>query len=192
MISKYIVGKAIQYEVLEESERELYEVSFSTMLFCGLNWGTLLVFGALQRCFLGCLLFITLYIPLRIFSGGLHLSTRIRCYCFSLLVFYIMLKVYKHLLFKSTIYNMLLILSIAAIAILSPRDDKKKPLTINERKRNKRIVLLILLIETVFIIIFRFFNSDVAYFFSSFVFVLMLVQLLLGEIRNIALNSLVL
>ena len=192
MISKYIVRKAIQYEVVEESERELYEVSFSTMLFCGLNWGTLLIFGAFQRCLLGCLLFMTLYIPLRIFSGGLHLSTRFRCYCFSLLVFFIMLKIYKHLLFKSTIYNMLLFLSIPVIALLSPKDDKKKPLAIRERKRNKRIVLLILLIETVLIIIFRFFNSDASFYFSSFVFVLMLVQLLLGEIRNIALNSFVL
>lgn len=188
MISNYIISKAIQYEIIKESEKQLYEISLSTLLFSGLNWGTLLAFGVFHGCLRGCLLFMVTYIPLRVFSGGLHLSTKVRCYCFSLLVFFCMIKLYEQRLYESTTYEIVLIVSVLVIAILSPKEDKKKPLSIREHARNKKIVLLILICEIILILIFRFLGRFNAFFFSSFSFVLMLMQLLLGEIRSVVLS----
>lgn len=184
MISSYIVAKAIEYGVISLSDKELYEISFTSLFFSLLTWGTLLVLGLLQKCFLGCLIFMAAYIPLRVFSGGFHLSTRPRCYMFSLFVFELMIIVYSHGLFNNAIYNIWTLISFPIIVIMSPVEDKKKPLYPNERIRNKKIVYLILFIQGAVLLLLKSKAYTSAFFFVSFAPVLMVVQLVLGWIKN--------
>lgn len=170
--------------MIEPTDKELYRVSFSTMFFCALNWGTLLTMGVLFKCISGCLIFMVSYIPLRIFSGGLHLSTKTRCYCFSIVIFSAMIALYRFELYLNIVYYILIIASFPLIALLAPGEDKNKPLLSTERTRNKRIVVGILLIEAIVLVALHQNGADNIIFFPSFSLVLMLFQLILGEIRN--------
>lgn len=185
MISDYLVAKAVEYQVIEPNDTELYRVSFSTMLFSALNWSTLLVMGLLLRCEIGCLIFMAFYIPLRIFSGGLHLATKRRCYCFSVFVFSLMIAIFRLSLYDSVVYDIMLIVSFPLIAVLSPGEDRNKPLSESEKRRNKKIVFFILIIEATALIIAKGIGAGPeAFFFISFAQVLMLFQLVSGKIRN--------
>lgn len=184
MISSYIVSKAIEYGVISLSDKELYEISFTSLFFSLLTWGTLLVLGILQNCFWGCLIFMASYIPLRVFSGGFHLSTRPRCYMFSLFIFELMIVAYSHELFSNAIYDIWTLTSFPIIAIMSPVEDKKKPLYQNERIRNKKIVYLILAVEAAALLLLKSRAYTSAFFFVSFAPVLMVLQLVLGWIKN--------
>ena len=76
-LTNRIVDLAIEYEVVDQEEKETYLVATELLLFSALTWGTLLLMGALCGQLTGCLIFLAFHLPVRIFAGGFHQKTRI-------------------------------------------------------------------------------------------------------------------
>lgn len=189
MMAKYLALKAVECKLISQDEGEMYGLAFSTLLFSFITWGTLLVLGLVQNCLLGCIVFIAAYLPLRVFSGGFHLSTKPRCYCFSLAVFVALLSIYSTELYTNTLYLICLLLAFPIIFFMAPQEDKNKPLCPVERSRNKKIVCFILIAEGAALAGIYFARITVTFYFMSFAQILMAFQLVLGKLRNTMLEK---
>lgn len=113
-------------------------------------------FGLIFKCVTESIVFFVCYSMLRMFCGGFHASTETRCFIISF--FSIGISILLIAFFENHNYTLTLILLtiISAIisSLLSPIDNKSKPLTINEKKRIHTIAVLIIVIFSVLIILF--------------------------------------
>ena len=124
---------------ISKDEEELYEYAAKVMVHGIINIAiTILIgilFGMLKEC---VCLFITFFI-LRKFTGGLHASKYIYCLISSIVLMIFSLFIIKYLEQNSyhTLFLGILIVSTVLIWIFSPIDNKRKKLSIKDRKSTR-------------------------------------------------------
>lgn len=82
-----IVRIWIHLGLIPSADVSLYIWALDYLFFNLLTWGTLLFLGFVFNCVPRCLLFLILYLPLRIYAGGFHAKTKIGCYLISAFTF---------------------------------------------------------------------------------------------------------
>ncbi|MDE7390500.1 MAG: accessory gene regulator B family protein, partial [Lachnospiraceae bacterium] len=108
--------------------------TFTIALICGELWQTVV--------------FMFAYIPLRIYAGGYHAKTPLRCYIYSNALIFAVLLIIKFLPLGNFICGSLSLISGAIIFFLSPIEAANKPLDDKEKtvyRLRVRIILAILL-----------------------------------------------
>lgn len=131
--------------------------------------GTLLFLGFVFNCVPRCLLFLILYLPLRIYAGGFHAKTKIGCYLISAFTFLFVVLYpadttihFYHLVFPC--------ISTCIIYYFSPVSATNKPLDDLEALHYKKMARKILFSEILFfLLILLIFNTQITFaFFFSF------------------------
>ena len=91
------------------------------------------------------LLFLVAFIPLRTTAGGYHANSHLSCNIVFLSTF-VALECLGHLLLKYgsvILYLAIAVISLVTLLILSPSEAKSKPLTPEQRRRNRRRSLIL-------------------------------------------------
>lgn len=91
------------------------------------------------------LLFLVAFIPLRTTAGGYHANSHLSCNIVFLSTF-VALECLGHLLLKYgsvILYLAIAVISLVTLLILSPSEAKNKPLTPEQRRRNRRRSLIL-------------------------------------------------
>lgn len=86
------------------------------------NVSSVLIFEA----FLKIAVFMAAYIPLRIFVGGYHAKTSLRCYIFSVIMLIIVSIGMKYLSMAEWVYYAVLLAMALVMFVLSPVEDRNK------------------------------------------------------------------
>ena len=73
-----IVRIWIHLGLIPSADVSLYIWALDYLFFNLLTWGTLLFLGFVFNCVPRCLLFLILYLPLRIYAGGFHAKNKNR------------------------------------------------------------------------------------------------------------------
>lgn len=157
LTSKFI-NRLINNNIIKKEEAEIYSYGFKEMIFIILNLITTLFIGVLFNKVFEIILFMIMYIAIRVYAGGYHARTKLKCYMFSILMLTSVCYILKINLLQSKF--LVLILSIASsflILFLAPVEDENKPLDKIEIKiytkrtiRNLIIVFGILIIALIF------------------------------------------
>jgi accessory gene regulator B len=95
------------------------------------------------------LVFLVLFIPLRIFAGGYHAETRTACYVISVMIVFTVLSVLRHATSNLQIWMILILSSYSVIFFLSPRENVNKPLSTIEKKTYRIRSLILLNVECI-------------------------------------------
>lgn len=162
-------------------------------LYCyGMHQGVVLFFNLLTALFIGVLLdsvmevilYLTAYIPLRIYAGGYHAETPGRCYIFSVILITAILLAIRFFAISDVVCCIGMILSFAVIFIIAPMEDKNKPFTTKEQIFFKKQIRYLLFIETIFFIIACFISCTTLSTYIFAAFITMAFMLILGHIKN--------
>nr|WP_317360190.1 accessory gene regulator B family protein [uncultured Tyzzerella sp.] len=153
-----IISTLISNEIIKKEDKEIYSYGLKQMATTILNLITILVLGIIFNMVLESILFTLMYIPVRIYAGGYHCRTPLRCYLYSILQLILVLLALKiQLLTNPMIITIMSIISSIVILSLAPVEDENKPLDEIEIKvyekrtiRNLIIVLSILCITLIF------------------------------------------
>lgn len=142
-----VINEIIRYE-----EREIYSYGLHQGFLIIINIITTMLVGFLLGGFWEIIIFMVAYIPLRIYGGGYHARTQLRCYFFS-----IVLIVGALFLIKTIPITTLSILTISIIAgmtvyLLAPVEDKNKVLSDKENIIYRRKTRTILAIEILIVL----------------------------------------
>ena len=138
---KQLIDKAIYLKIVSSENREIYEYGITNLSYSLLVWSIFLLSAFLFGFFPSALFFLLTHIPLRIYAGGLHFSTRIRCFIASLFIFVVVL--FFPLAFSSfklcKAINPFIILGLIIILFFAPVEDPRKPLEISESLHHRKI-----------------------------------------------------
>ena len=179
------VNNLIVKGIIKDEDKEIYSYGFRQMLVIILNLFTVLVLGIIFNQLIESILFMITYIPIRVYAGGYHARTHIRCYIFSFIMLLVVLYILKIQLISALLTVLILtLISSFTIILLAPIEDENKPLDELETKiyskRAKRNLLLVILLLCLMLILNKF-NLATCICISLVCNIFMLI---LGKINN--------
>jgi len=155
-ISEKIVDSFVNDGIVKDDDRELYQYGVRQGFSLILNIVTTLIIGLLLNMVWQSAMFMLYYAPIRIYAGGYHAKTQLRCYVLSSIMVTIVLLAIKYFTFTDITCVVLLAISDLVIFLFSPTEDKNKPLDELEKKVYRKRTLVILTVDSVLICEFIF------------------------------------
>lgn len=148
-ISRYLVDRTIENDIISKDDEELYLYSFQSLIAHIASWMTLAILGVIFGCFWETVVFLVLFAPLRIYAGGFHQGSYLSCYISSLFLFVGIVAFCKLAADYVSVSAIIFSVAVSAVTVilLAPIADENKPLDADETKKYKKISRLILLGE---------------------------------------------
>ena len=169
---------------LTDEDKEIYLFGLIQGVIFLLNTFTALCIGMILNMLIEVIIYLVCFIPIRIFAGGYHAKTQVRCYIMSTVTTFVALRLIKFLQISNSIFEIVvLIISIIIIWNLSPSEDNNKPLTEEEYSIYKiKVRKLISIILGVLIFSFIINNQLILSSIQAAIFILSLV-IIIGAIK---------
>ena len=151
--AKILANYVIQKGTVKEDEREIYEYGFTIVMETVLCIIVCFAISLALHTFFEGLLFFVIFVPLRSYSGGLHLDNYWSCFSLSCLTFFIML-LGKY--FDCSIYVELIFFFLSEVIVfnLYPVENINRAIDADEDKQFKKRLKQFLVIDGTMAIIF--------------------------------------
>lgn len=170
-LSDNLAKKAVDLKTINQEDVEIYTYSYQMFFMTILLWVSAILVGIVFRQFFGMLLFMAFFVPLRQYSGGIHVQSKWVCYGSTVAVFlFIVITSNLSIITElQLILWWLLPISAVILLLLAPQEDENKPTTENEHKYCRRIARIILVVELIVVGIMCWLsnNSILCYFSLS-------------------------
>ncbi|HRF69854.1 MAG TPA: accessory gene regulator B family protein [Candidatus Pelethenecus sp.] len=187
-MAKKITNYYIKKGSIQKEEQEVYEYCFDVMLSTLLNLVAIIIISVATKLFIEGAVFCIVFMTLRGIGGGYHANTHFFCFMTIMIVFTIYVLLLK--LVSTTILLYLTLSMIASgfliICIFAPVDTETKPLTNEERKKNKIKTILLLFLYTLATSLLLIFEITKYYAFNvAFPLFAVSILMIFGTIKNI-------
>lgn len=184
-MSTILINLFINRGLISKEEKDLFICAIEQLFVYILNILSMIIIGLTLNMLFEAILFTITYIPIRIYAGGYHLKTQLRCYIFSVLMLISVLLILKIKIIISIIpITIITILSSFIIILLSPIEDKNKPLDEIEIKVYRKRAIRNLIIEVLILSILFSLNKANLSFCISISLLYNAIMLILGKIKN--------
>lgn len=170
--------------LIQTDRRSIYKYGINQMLNMLLNTLTFLLVGLLFHKITETVIFTSAYIPLRIYAGGFHAKTPLRCWCISAIMIIAVMIIINYADNYVFVYDIFSLIAAGLILALSPIEDKNKPLDKVEKKIYKKRCIIVLFIEFLLLIVFRFFQNDNFSICIEMTWITLSLMLLIGIAKN--------
>lgn len=179
-----IGNNLVRSSVIKEEDAEIYIYGINQILVSVLNVSSALIIGLVFGVFFEVTVFMTAYIPLRSFAGGYHAKTPLRCYIFSVIMLIVVSIGMKYLYMTEWVYYVVLAAAASVVLILSPVEDRNKPLDETEHKVYKRRTVLIMTVELVIALLLKLAVLDTLFVAIVYSFIVLSLMLVTGKVKN--------
>lgn len=183
-LSRQIGDDLVRSSVVKAEDVEMYIYGINQILVSVLNVSSALIIGLIFGMFLEVAVFMAAYIPLRIFAGGYHAKTPLRCYIFSVIMLIIVSIGMKYIPLAEWAYYAILLVAALVVLVLSPVEDKNKPLDEIERKVYKKRAALIAVAELMIGLVFKLIRLDSLFIAMAYSFAILCFMLVAGAVKN--------
>lgn len=183
-LSGKIGNNLIQSSVIKEEDAEIYIYGINQILVSVLNVSSALIIGLIFGVFFEIAVFMAAYIPLRSFAGGYHAKTPLRCYVFSVMMLIVVSIGLKYLHIAEWIYYAVLAAATLVVLVLSPVEDRNKPLDDIEHKIYKRRTVLIAAVELTLALLLKLLMLDDLFIATAYSFIVLSLMLIAGKVKN--------
>ena len=170
--------------IIKEEDAEIYIYGINQILVSIINVSSALIIGLILGVFFEIAVFMAAYIPLRSFAGGYHAKTPLRCYIFSVIMLIAVSICMKYLFMADWVYYGALAVAATTILILSPVEDKNKPLEETEHKVYKWRTLFIATAELTIAMLLKLVILDDLFIAITYSFVVLSFMLIAGKVKN--------
>jgi len=187
-IADHISNSLASSGAISRSELKVYSYAAELLLSSITGLVICLGIGVIFGAFVGSVIFLAVYCPLRQFSGGYHAANHISCAVIFCLAFLVNTLIAQYVIvaveFQSMATFILAGFSVATINILSPIEDRNKPLNQNEKaKFRKKTMMLSIIVLFLIILLVKLQLVEASYYACSAVFMLSML-LVMGKIKN--------
>ena len=134
MITEYIIKKLKQNKILDVKDEAIVQYGLNGLLSTTFSFITIILIGLCCNCLMESIIFTISFFFLRIYAGGYHASTPVKCYRLSFLISIIVFYIINRLNLGIMILTFVFLLSSIIILILSPLETHNKPLDQAEYK----------------------------------------------------------
>lgn len=187
-LAKKITNYYIKKKSIQEEEREVYEYCFDIMLSTLLNLIAIIIISVATGLYIEGTVFCIVFMTLRGIGGGYHANTHFWCFMTIMAVFTTYVLILKFVSITIMFYLAIAMLGTGflIICIFAPVDTETKPLTTEERKKNKIKTVLLMFIYIITASILLIFEITKYYAFNvAFPLFAVSILMILGTIKNI-------
>lgn len=183
-LSRRIGDNLVRSSVVKAEDAEIYIYGINQILVSVLNVSSALIIGLIFGVFFEITIFMAAYIPLRSFAGGYHAKTPLRCYIFSVIMLIVVSIGMKYLSLTEWVYYAVLLAVALIVLVLSPVEDRNKPLDEIEHKVYKKRAIFVLTAELLIGFALKLAGLGNLFVAVVYSFVVLNVMLLLGWVKN--------
>ena len=147
-IAEKITKKLEASEIINSEDKELYTYGLVQGFSIIISIVTTAIIGIIFRMIVDVIVFTIAFIPLRLYAGGYHAKTQVRCYVFSIVMITAVLLGIRLIPWNDYIGFIVALGAGSIIVSLAPVEDSNKPLDQKEKtvyKRRTYVVLGILI-----------------------------------------------
>lgn len=170
--------------IIAPEEKELYAYGLQEGFLMIWNMLTTVMLGMMFHLVWESIIYMVAYIPVRVYAGGYHAKTQLRCYFFSIGMTVLSLAVIKWITWSYIICFIMSALSGGIIFMLSPVEDANKPLDEIEIKVYRKKARRALFIALGMIILFTIWGKDLPAVSVAVAMATLGIMLVLGKIKN--------
>ncbi|WP_419024559.1 accessory gene regulator B family protein [Emergencia sp.] len=139
-ISERLLGSLIKENIISAEDREIYLFGIKELLSQIFTYFIMFGIGAALGMLIETIVFTAVYMSLRVYAGGYHASTQLRCYILSFGMLIAALLVIRWINVSEIVAGGAIILIGGIIYFMAPSEHKNKPLSQNEKKIYKKKV----------------------------------------------------
>lgn len=183
-LSHKIGNDLVKSKVVEAEDAEIYIYGINQILTSVLNVSSALIIGLIFDVFTEVAVFMAAYIPLRSFAGGYHAKTPLRCYIYSVIMLIIVSIGMKYLYIANWVYYIILAATTIVVLVLSPVEDRNKPLDEIEQKVYKKRTMNIAAAEVMVCLALKFVGYDNLFVAVVYSFAVLCFMLVAGKVKN--------
>lgn len=183
-LSSKIGNDLVRSNVVKEEDAEIYIYGINQILTSVINVSSALIIGLIFGAFFEVAVFMAAYIPLRSFAGGYHAKTPLRCYIFSVMMLIVVSIGMKYISLTEWVYYAVLSAAALVVIVLSPVEDRNKPLDEIEHKVYKRRAIFIAVAEILIGLTFKLVGLDDLFVAVVYSFVALSFMLVAGKVKN--------
>jgi len=137
----------VRNNVVREEERDIYDYGIDQIVFTGLTTLSMIGIGIISKSLWTIFIFSLFYMILRVYAGGYHADTQLKCFVLSNVMIVVVIAIEKYIPISTIFQVSAVILSSIMIAWLGPVDTVTKRLDDLERSIYKKRMLIIMIIE---------------------------------------------
>lgn len=187
-LATMLCNRLLSQGAIDEEYKEVYVYGLELVLSFVFSTTVILLAGTLLNALDIAIIFLTIFIALRRFTGGYHAPTYLRCKLTTIGIYITVTILCTYLTIPLLAYIPLLILGLYVILRFGPIESVYKPLTPDIKKRNKYIAVWMFLMLSLSGSVIHLLNqklSNAIYYTLGFVIVLMIIPMLKkGETAN--------
>lgn len=185
-ISKKVTDCCVNNHIVSKDEREVYEYGMELLIATIVSTAAIIGLGMLLHRFLYTLLLLIPFYNIRIFAGGIHAETYTKCIS-SFTVGFLFILLLTEYVISAGFQDWILkgsIMSAFVICLISPVEDRSRPLSLSENAvYNRKTRHITIFYALLVYILYSFLHIDEAVYISMAINSVVLV-LVLGIIKN--------
>ena len=188
LLSDYFV----ENEVVLPEDKSIYKYGTEVVISSILGIVIVIALSAVLGQFQDGMLFLLCFIPIRIYAGGYHANTYLKCNATFITVFIFTSLVSRNLpeVFQVQLSILFLIASLVVIILLSPIENKRKPISDYEKKRYRRISIIMSVLWIVTSIVLFIFDINIIPIVSLTMFTIAILMIVEKIIQIIQMKNL--
>lgn len=154
-IAEKLVFQATNSGVIKDKDHDLYLYAFHALISYTCSFATMFVIAMLMHRLIESVIFIFFFYPLRVYVGGFHAKTELKCYIISTIMFIGMILIDIVCVPGIPVWTSILLLVFSVIVVLlkAPVESENKPLSQGELRKYKMLARIICIIETCIIVV---------------------------------------
>ena len=154
-LPEYITKELKEDGIININEEELCKYGMEGFLLTSIEILSVLAISFVLGNFIDTIIFFAVFIPLRIYIGGYHARSKLRCYTMLMIVFIIFTVVLQYVEPTNFINTFIICFDLIAIVLIekyAPVINCAKTVSIKERQTYQKISLYIITIQTIVLI----------------------------------------
>jgi len=188
-ISKKITDRLLFKNVIDKDDWEIYQYGMYQLILNSVDIVTILLLGIIFKELWQCIVYVGVFVSMRVYAGGYHASTPLRCYLITTLTTAVALLVMKYIEVGYFVWTAMLFVSSLVILVLAPIESENKPLDIMEKKIYRKRTCIIWGVETVLAVIFAFLKVKSVFICVTMAEIMLGIALIYEKIAKLQLNK---
>lgn len=180
-----VVDWMVKNNVVLDEEREIYDFGIDQIVFTGLNMITMLFIGVVTQSVVTIVGFTLFYMALRVYAGGYHADTQLKCFILSNIMILIVVGIDHWIDLDRVLQLVIVVVCSIIIFRLGPVETITKPLDTLEHKVYKKRMIIIMMIESTLFIVSLMTEFAIVSKFITLSYIAVAIMLMGGVIDNI-------
>lgn len=149
MITKYLIKTLKNNGIFEEKNEAVVRYGLTGLLSTLFSFITIIFIGICCNCLFESILFTISFYFLRIYAGGYHADTPIKCYGISLIISTTIFALIHNINVSIITLHIIFVITSINILYIAPIDTTNKPLSLKEKKFYKKKTQHIIFIHSI-------------------------------------------